>query len=367
MRIAYISLHWPRTLSSGVGKKIHRQMEAWKSLGHEACFFMHTEDTRVPDLLLGEKYFYPSQSGIVQREIGRVRATKRLFTAVAHYKPDLIYLRYGIYVYPIHKLASIAPLVEEITTNDVVQHKELGFPFYLYNRLTRGLLIKQTSGLVCLSNELMISPHNAKFKKPTKIIGDSIDLENIAPLPAPENIQPRVAFIGSPGSVWQGVDKLIQLANQFPDISVHIIGYDKIEGHHSLPDNLHLYGYLDSTSYTKILATMDCAIGSLALHRIQLEESSPLKTRECLALNIPVILPYKDTDLDNLDFKFILKIPNKENNIITHGKLIRDFAYQMRGRRVDREAIAPYIGTQQKERQRLAFFEKIIKQAKMNH
>ncbi|MGP8329822.1 MAG: hypothetical protein ACT6FF_05845 [Methanosarcinaceae archaeon] len=343
-----------------MGKKIHRQMEAWKALGHEARLFMHTEDARVPDLLAGEKFFYPSQSGLAARERGRVRAAKELLTAVTRYKPDLIYLRYGIYVYPIHKLASIAPLVEEITTNDVIQHKELGLPFYLYNRLTRGVLLKNTSGLVCLSNELKTSPHNARFGKPTQIIGDSIDLENISPLPAPENTQPRIAFIGSPGSLWQGVDKLVQLASQFSDISIHIIGYDKIEEHHSLPNNLHLYGYLDSTNYIKILATMDCAIGSLALHRIQLEESSPLKTRECLALNIPMVLPYKDTDLLNHDFEFILNIPNKEDNILTHGKHIRDFAYNMRGKRVDRTLIAPLIDIQHKERKRIAFFEKII-------
>ena len=70
-----------------------------------------------------------------------------------------------------------------------------------------------------------------------------------------------------------------------------------------------------------------------------------------------------DTDLDNLEVDFLLKIPNTEDNILTHGKLIYDFAYKMRGRRVDREAIAPYINTQEKERQRLAFFEEIIKKA----
>ena len=364
MRIAYISLHWPRTFSSGVGKKINQQIEMWKSMGHETRLFMHTEDTRAPDLLLGEKFFYSSQSGIIQREKTRIRAAKEMLLAVKRYQPDLIYLRYGIYVYPIHQLASIAPLIEEITTNDVVQHKELGLPFSLYNRLTRGILLNHTNGLVCLSNELRTSSYNAKYKKPTQVIGDSIDLATTSLLPAPKNAQPRIAFIGSPGSLWQGVDKLILLAKNFSDLSVHIIGYDQIEGHHSLPDNLHLHGYLGKSEYTDILATIDCAIGSLALHRIHLEESSPLKTRECLALGLPMVLPYKDTDLHELKSELLLKIPNREDNIVTHGKLIRDFAYKMRGKRVTHALIAPYIDAQHKEKKRIAFFEEVIEQEK---
>jgi hypothetical protein len=201
------------------------------------------------------------------------------------------------------------------------------------------------------------------FEKPTRVIGDGIDLDNLPPLPAPRNAQPRLAFIGSPGAPWQGVDKLIELAQSFPDISIHIIGYDRIDGHDSLPKNLCLYGYLKTAEYQKILGTTDCAVGSLALHRISLNESSPLKTRECLAYGLPMILPYDDTDLKDLEADFLLKIPNKEDNIHTHGQAIRDFAYRMRGRRVDRNLIA-VIDQVVKERERMQFFEEISSQAR---
>ncbi|OQX62456.1 MAG: hypothetical protein B5M51_06140 [Anaerolinea sp. 4484_236] len=97
---------------------------------------MHTEDTRAPGLLPGEKFFYPSHKGITRREIGRIRAAREMLSAVKRYHPDLIYLRYGMYVFPIHRLMSIAPVVEEINTNDLEQHKELGFVYASYNRLT---------------------------------------------------------------------------------------------------------------------------------------------------------------------------------------------------------------------------------------
>ena len=362
MRIAYISLHWPRTIISGVGKKILRQMEAWRAGGNDVQLFMHTVryESDIP-LLPGKVFCYGGIGLSVEWE--RIRAVYHLLKAVRDYRPDVIYLRYGMYVFPIHQLASIAPLIEEMNTNDLVQHKWLGWLYSLYNRFTRGLLLRRTSGLVCLSRELATAPQNAVFKKPTKVIGDGIDLDNISPLPAPRNAQPRLAFIGSPDAPWQGVDKLIGLAQSFPDISIHIIGYDRIDGHDSLPENLRLYGYLETVKYQKILGTMDCAIGSLGLHRISLNESSPLKTRECLAYGLPMILPYEDTDLKDLDADFLLKIPNKEDNIHTHGHAVRDFAYRMRGRRVDRRLITA-IDQTFKERERMQFFEEIVSGAK---
>ena len=42
MRIASISLHWPRTKDSGVGKKLDQQIRLWQAGGHEARLFMHT-------------------------------------------------------------------------------------------------------------------------------------------------------------------------------------------------------------------------------------------------------------------------------------------------------------------------------------
>jgi len=358
MRIAYVSLHWPRTILSGVGKKIQRQIDTWRAEGHQARLFMHTlqRDLEAP-LLPGEGFFY--RSGGVAAEWDRIRAARLMVESINRYRPEIIYLRYGMYVYPIHRLAAIAPLVEELNTNDLAQHRRLGRAYWLYNRFTRGILIRRTSGLVCLSRELARAPQNVKYRKPTRVVGDGIDLEDILPLPAPGNAQPRMAFIGSPDAPWQGVDKLVHLARAFPDLSVHIIGYDRIEGYETLPENLQLYGYLAIVKYREVLGTMDCAIGSLGLHRISLNESSPLKTRECLAFGLPMVLPYKDTDLHGLGCDFLLEIPNNEENIRTHGQAIHDFAYHMLGKRVNRAQIAMLDQTL-KERERLGFFEEIL-------
>jgi hypothetical protein len=107
------------------------------------------------------------------------------------------------------------------------------------------------------------------------------------------------------------------------------------------------------------MADCDLAISTLALHRKGMKEACPLKTRECLAYGLPMVLPYVDTDLKDLDADSLLKIPNKEDNIQTHGQAIRDFAYRMRGKRVDREMITS-IDQVSKEAERIRFFEEII-------
>ena len=349
MRIAYVSLHWPRTFSSGVGKKIHRHLNAWKLKGHDVRLFMHTANEPGLDFLPGDKFFYPTQNGFAQREIGRVRAAKKMLRAVERYRPDLIYLRYGIYVYPVHRLAYTAPVVEEINTNDVEQHKELGVVYSLYNRFTRGILLRSISGLVCVSKELAKLSVFRNFRKPTKVIANGIDLNKFTPLDTPNNSLPRIIFIGEHGHSWHGVDKIVSLARNFSDIRINLIGYEALPENEPLPDNLISHGYLSSEEYLTLFSLADVAISSLALHRVNLTEASPLKSREYLAYGLPTIIAYKDTDLEKVETDYILKIPNTEDNILTHGKLIRDFAYEMRGRRVDHKLIAPHIDNQVKE------------------
>jgi glycosyltransferase involved in cell wall biosynthesis len=191
MRIAYVSLHWPRTRQSGVGKKLSRQIGLWQTAGHEVRLFMHTSYAPSSDLVPAEVIPYAS-SGRLRTEISRIAAAGRLVERVRAYRPDLIYIRLAMYVYPVHRLAEIAPLVGEINTNDVKQHEGLGKFYSLYNRLTRHLLLRRLSGFVAVSHELAEARAFSAFCKPTCVIANGIDLENFTPLPAPANSEPRL-------------------------------------------------------------------------------------------------------------------------------------------------------------------------------
>ncbi|MBI5950550.1 MAG: glycosyltransferase family 4 protein [Chloroflexi bacterium] len=359
MRIAYISLHWPRTHNSGVGKKIHSQVAAWNAMGHEARLFMHTSHQELHSELIEADYFFYAISGRIGTEINRIRAMTRMLAAIRDFRPDLIYLRYSIYVYPAHRLMDFAPVVEEINTNDLTQHEGLGYLYSLYNRLTRGIFLRRVRGLVTVSRELAISPAFASYGKPTRVIANGVDLKSFPQLPPPANKIPRLVFIGTPGYLWNGVDKMVALAMLVPDVHIDIVGYSELPECEPLPENITLHGYLSMGEYQKILASADVAISSLALHRKQMEEASPLKSRECLAFGLPLIVAYIDTDLDHLPHDFLLKIPNKEDNIRTHYQEIRDFAYRMHGFRVDRSQIME-IDQARKEADRLLYFSELL-------
>lgn len=363
-RIAYLSLHWPRSLESGVGRKISQQVSIWRDAGHEVRFFMHTHP--YPDsqkMVEGSYYRYwygGGAMGLLRTEASRSAALTRMIRDVMEFRPNIIYLRWGMYAVPLGRLSQIAPLVIEINTNDVLQHQGLGKPYYYYNLLTRSIILRSSVGFICVSKELAHEHHFVKYNKPTIVIGNGYDLTGVQPFSAPQNNIPRMVFIGSPDNIWHGVDKLVPFARSFPDIHVDVIGYDRITGHGELPGNLHLHGYLHSAVYKDLLRCADAAFGSLALHRIGLNEASTLKTRETLAYGIPLVLSYRDTDLDGLDCDFLLQIPNREDNLVSNGKAVHDFAYRMQGVRVDRQIVAPRIDARIKERERLAFLKSFI-------
>jgi glycosyltransferase involved in cell wall biosynthesis len=231
---------------------------------------------------------------------------------------------------------------------------------YGVHRLTRDFIFKRASGFVAVSYEIAAHSSNTKYGKPIKVSGNAIDLGQYESLPAPEHDVPRLAYIGAPDTPWHGIDKLFWLAEACPDFAFDLIGSGpEAFKEQSIPPNIHLHGFVERSVYQHILAQADVGIGSLALHRINVNEIPPLKVREYLAYGIPVLLAYEDTDLLGTDFDFVLKIANMEDNLRENLDAIRQFVFRMQGKRVDRQLIAPLIDSRVKEQQRLAFMVQI--------
>ena len=363
MKIAYISLHWPRASTSSVGKKIDMQINAWHDYGHQISFFSHMHTGPSDHTLLeGRKFIYEfneSFIGCLKTEFSRIRAAKELIEQVRLYQPDLIYLRWAMYVFPIHRLVDIAPVILEINTNDALEHRLLGTIMNFYNRITRGITLGNADGLVFTTEELAELDVFTKFDKPYQVVPNSVNLSTTPFYSAPDNDIPHLVFIGTPGLVWQGIDKLVNFAVNFSDIHVDIIGYREIPGFKKIPDNITLHGYLDGKAFEKVLSRADAAVGTLALHRKGMEEAAPLKIRDCLARGIPCILPYTDTDLKNIRLENILRVPNTPENVEKFGGMMHDFIYQMKGKRISRESLKGLIDSCTEEKERLVFFEKI--------
>lgn len=365
MRIAYITLHLGASiLNGGVGKKIQTQINHWKFAGHQVHLFLHCPDKNdFPEstsFQYAKKISFPV-IGSISKELSRIQALANLIQAVREYKPDLIYLRYGLFCFPLQKIFSIAPVIVELNTLDQQEYRYRGPIYYWINRMGRRVILSNAAGLAAVSNEIAHHSTIANYRKPYIVISNGIELKNYHVLPPSENLNPHLVFIGTPGYPWHGVDKLIHLANKLPEIHFDIIGYtQKNVQNGQIPPNMVFHDFLKQAEFRKIFSSCDVAVGSLAMHRNNMEEASPLKVREYLAHGLPVILGYFDTDLSMKNLDFVLQIPNTEENVNNHSILIRDFAYRMMGKRVDRNLIAPLIDQSVKEKMRLEFFAQII-------
>lgn len=363
MKIAYVTLHWPRTDNSGVGVKIQQQIEVWQKAGHNVIFYMHLHSVKNPDNLISANYYYYRSTkttlSIPYREISRSLALQRLIKDIGIEKPDLIYLRWGMYAIPLDRMFRKIPVVTEINTNDVFQHQLLGHVLSTYNLLTRSIALSKANGLIFPTHELSNDKAFSNFTQRRVIISNGINLNAYPILSSPNTKIPHLAFIGSPNLPWQGVEKLIELAKILKDIHIDIIGSD-MPHDYSIPLNITFHGYLEKERYQKILATATASIGTISLHKKGMQEAAPLKVRECAAFGIPLILPYHDTDLHNLNCSEILEIPNSEDNIRRSVVNIHNFLYSMQGKRLDRKKIWRLLDIHCKERARLEFFNHLL-------
>lgn len=362
MRIAYVSLYFDKYHAlGGVGEKVRTQTKTWQNKEHIVnCFFL------TPDDLISEEIFYfqyktSKEGNFAKRFFSRQFALSKLISAVEQFSPDIIYLRHGLYIYPAHKLFNLAPVVLEINSDDIQEFLLQKFWFYFYNLLTRKVFLKKSAGMIFVTHELKTLRYNQVPNKPVCIISNGIDLENNVPLPATKHAIPVLTIVGSPGMPWHGADKLIYLAKTYPDLHINIVGSNSEEIKEPIPANIRFLGFLSREKVREVLVSTDVVCGTLALHRKNMNEGSPLKVREAAALGIPLILAYEDTDLSEIKTDCILQIPNIEDNIIRYSEQIYLFLYKMIGKRLELESILPRIDRQIKEAHRLNFFENILK------
>ena len=360
MKIAYVSYNLMHSIvNGGVGLKIRSAVRAWNETGHTAHWFT-TTSAEVTGEEVTAFQFGEGMRGLM-REFDRSRQLAHLIKAVAAYQPDVIYLRSGIYTYPLQRLFRIAPVVMELNTVDVVEYRGRGVFLFGVHLLTRDYVYGHASGFVAVSREIGSHPSNVKYGKPLLVLANSIDLSKFEILPIPHNLAPRLAYIGVAGNDWQGLDKLFWLADACPDFEFDLIGSsaDAFEGQ-TIPPNLHLHGFLPRSAYEPILARADVGIGLLPLHRKGMNENPTLKVREYLAFGLPVLISHEDPDLSPYTLDFVLQIPNTEDNIQTHLEQIREFAFRMQNKRVDQQKVVSLIGNASKENIRVEFLANII-------
>lgn len=354
MKIIYL-MEWNFCQLDGVIKKVLNQIASWKTFGHDVRLYVlsnckdiiEIEDVRV---------YYKSLWNRVK--------FKKLYDDIKQETPDLIYFRYSAYKPYLNKIFSEHKVVIELNSN-VIEEKKLHknnslkdfFVFY-YVLFTNKYMEKKASGIIAVTYELAKSVH---LDNNIIVIPNSINLNKINRQKKVNmnNQIPQLIFMGTPNQAWHGVDKIIELAQKTEGIlHFNIIGIDK-------PDSIHLtnitfYGYINKEKYTDILCSSDIGIGTLALHRKNMEEACPLKVREYLAYGLPCILGYTDTAFIRDNKSWLLKLENTDTNVKNNIDKIVSFCYDQKDVIVNSDSIAESIGSTFLEKERLNFMIKIV-------
>ncbi len=364
MKIAYLIQMADLTTENGITKKIRSQTSQWIGHGHQVrCFALRPTSALWSGLDHLDWVIQPYGNMFL-----RSRRSRTLCTSIQNWQPDVIYFRFG---YSNPGLAAVLrkfPTIAEFNSQDLDEYPlTLPTAKLLYHRLTRGRLLRSCAAGIAVTRE--IADYYAKDRVPCITLGNAIDLTTSPSLAAEDTASTSVLFIGSRGAPWHGLDRLAEIARLFPQVIFEVIGYDTNDWRCTagipVPQNCHLHGYLTTAQYTPLLAGASVAIGSLALFRNRMDEACPLKVREYLALGLPVIGAYRDTDIPD-DADYFLRLPNNAESLAPWRDRIAAFLESWRGRRVPRATIA-HLDVSVKEAQRLAFMERIVSEFRPHH
>jgi glycosyltransferase involved in cell wall biosynthesis len=351
VKIAYVA-QWDVSQESGVLKKMAAQMRAWVAEGHQVCLFVLTRHAGISAALHG----LPVEPVVCPQIRHGVLRAGALVQRVLAWQPDVVYLRFYLYYPALERLMRAIPTYLEINSNDLTEFRH-NHPLsvYLYHRATRGRILRQARGIVCVSHEVAASLRVTQ--KPLIVIGNGIDLAQYPVYPAPTNAEPVVVYLGNGYQLWQGVDTMLHLARQVPDWTFHIIGHMPTAIRSAAPPNAQLHGHLPREHYDPLLRRADAALGALALYRKQMYENSTLKVLEYLAYGIPTIIGYQETNFLEPP-PFILQLPNTPEEPGPYVPELVRFVQHWKGQRVPRAAIT-HLDVREKERQRLALLSNL--------
>ena len=356
MRLIYL-VEWDAYSNSGVLHKVISQFETWRRLGVDGLLLLvsprsgramrHSLESNDVKVVT-----YPALRGGANK-VSKMLALREAAEICRRFRPDIIYYRQSSWTPGIVSLLSMARCsVMEVNSNDLEEIYQYGFLKARYHLATRKLLLNAVDGFVGVGEE--ISELYRAYGKPVASIGNGFDLNGIVPRKPPKNERAQLIFVGTAGQAWHGVDKLVTVADRFSDMDFHIVGA-QIE---RVPKNFVIHGLLDREQLLQLYSKVDCGIGSLALHRNNMSEASPLKSREYLAHGLPVIGAYRDSDITDCDF--FLRIANTESGLRESVGEVRDFVYRWKDKEIDMGLVRSRIDLTVKEDRRLEFLLRVL-------
>lgn len=351
-RVAYFAvlLDGPQ---SGAAKKVGEQIRIWRTIGIEAKLFVITNSSSSAMWADSEQTQVFLDTPGIKKQILRFKILKK----ISNSNPDLVYIR-DSFPFLLPRNTSKAKLILEVQSNVQAEVFKRSKIKGILSIVLDFLYLRKIDAFVFVAKELSLTNRfrNHIGTRNHQIIPNGIDLTQFEILPTPpKNQRQGVFFIGQDGQPWHGLDYIYELAQHMLDYDFHIVGLMKPQEDES--SNVFHYGVLSQEDYLPIAAKCVVGIGSLNLMSLNMREASPLKTRHYLAMGLPVISRYKDSDFEK-QVPFILSLPTGHEPISTYSTEIRNFCNTWSDKRVAREDIQ-VIDVHSKETNRIEFLKAI--------
>lgn len=352
MNIAYIYIG-DLKCESGVHKKIIEQIYQWRKYGNNVRIY-HISTGYIDTFGNDPQHVFEHISNILLYRVNCIMDITKF--------ADIVYMRYSFGGYDIYRLTKEVPTFIEINSNEKSEYKNgAGLRNkikYWWNFINRYFLMRYIKGKVCVTYELEKRELELNHNIPCVVVPNSIIGNYVLSPKNSSNIIPKLVFIGTPNQEWHGVDKIIELAKRtLGRLEFILIGIESYG--EEVPNNVKLCGYLSRAEYEGYLLSADIGIGSLALHRKNMEEACPLKIREYIQFGLPILIGYKDTSFEQFGLQkpeWICELSCCEDNVTNNIEKIVEFCYRVQGKRVTPEEFK-FMRSEVYEMKRIKFME----------
>lgn len=334
MNIVYL-LNFKNTPSErGVITKVNCEKKSLEKLGNDVKVITFNKEniTMMDDDIthISVAKTNGTQKNIFSKICMNIHLTKRIISYVKELKPDAIYIRDTKWFFNIYsKLSKLAPVFIEVQT-DIFNELKIGNNKiqYYFERVLKRKYFRKVKGIVAITSEIG-NIEKELNKIPIFILGNGINSEKAKFIPKKaENDKINLLFIGSPNMQWHGVERLIDSFEKAPNkdkFFINIIGYENIYG--CKEENIKFHGYISDDKYIdNIISCSDIGISTLSLYKNKMKEAAPLKARNYIQHGLPIVVGYKDVDLDKETF--CLEVSNDDS--IIDFKKIQEFYYKVR-------------------------------------
>jgi glycosyltransferase involved in cell wall biosynthesis len=335
--------------ASGVNKKIFSQIQSLNALGIDAKLILigntGASDTDPPFVVHKQV-----PQGETRSIFTRIIRARKIAGFIRDYINDLgpsdtLYFRYPL-ILPFCPINFFKPFRKCIV---VFEHNTVLLEEYLLNREYRSFIFEcifgnivlfQADGGIGMTDEMRDSAWKriGSWNKPfitnsNGITVDSVRLRSRGLFLANQHISLLCVANFSP---WHGIDRLILGLARYSGqciVTLHLVGngpmipsLKQLCRQNNLSDRVIFHDFLSGPDLDRLFDESDIAVGTLAIHRLNLSKSSTLKSREYCSRGIPYVMGSPDPDFPD-DFPYILKIPADETavdmeNVIT-------FAYRV--------------------------------------